>query len=76
MTKDCTKICVTENATGNVIEKQLDCNKGISEIMYEIENGIDSMELINGDLYINNSLVLLSVGSENQNSKIKKIKVC
>ena len=29
--------------------------------MYEIENGIDSMELKNGDLYINGNLVLSSV---------------
>ena len=44
--------------------------------MYEIENGIDSMELKNGDLYINNNLVLSSVDSNKQSFKIKKIKVC
>ena len=44
--------------------------------MYEIENGIDSMELKNGDLYINGNLVLSSVDSNKQSFKIKKIKVC
>lgn len=44
--------------------------------MYEIENGINSMELKNGDLYINGNLVLSSVDSNKQSFKVKKIKVC
>ena len=76
MTKDCTKICVTESISGNVITKELEENKSVNAIMYEIENGIDSMELKNGDLYINGNLVLSSVDSNKQSFKIKKIKVC
>lgn len=44
--------------------------------MYEIENGIDEMELINGDLFINNNLVLRNVDKEKQSFKLKKIKIC
>ena len=76
MTKDCTKICVTESVSGNVITKELEENKSVNAIMYEIENGIDSIELKNGDLYINNNLVLSSVDSNKQSFKVKKIKVC
>ena len=59
-----------------MITKELEENKSINTIMYEIENGIDSMELKNGDLYINGNLVLSSVDSNKQSFKIKKIKVC
>lgn len=44
--------------------------------MYEIENGIEEMELINGDLFINNNLVLRNVDKEKQSFKLKKIKIC
>ena len=54
------------------------CNikKGSRNTQSEIENGIDEMELINGDLFINNNLVLRNVDKEKQSFKLKKIKIC
>ena len=44
--------------------------------MYQIENGIESMHIKNGDLFINECLVLKDIDDEKRNLKIKKIKIC
>ena len=50
--------------------------ENIAPIMYEIENGVESIDIINGDLFINNNLVVKGIDENKSNLKIKSIKIC
>ena len=50
--------------------------ENIAPIMYEIENGVDSIDIINGDLFINNNLVVKGIDENKSNLKIKSIRIC
>ena len=50
--------------------------ENIAPIMYEIENGVESIDIINGDLFINNNLVVKGIDQNKSNLKIKSIRIC
>ena len=50
--------------------------ENIAPIMYEIENGVESIDIINGDLFINNNLVVKGIDENKSNLKIKSIRIC
>ena len=50
--------------------------ENIAPIIYEIENGVESIDIINGDLFINNNLVVKGIDENKSNLKIKSIKIC
>lgn len=61
----------------NTCQRELQSTvENIVPIMYEIENGVESIDIINGDLFINNNLVLKNVDDNKSNLKIKSIKIC